>query len=140
MGERLHKIVAEARIADGQLEAGTAEAVGIEHENRHSNRRGLDLVAGAPLNAPVAGCAGPGERVERELALVDDIGWRRSGEDGVAPWRLRIGGDREAPIARYAARRDIRAASSRASAGGDRNSTPMSTTVRGHPRGACLRR
>jgi hypothetical protein len=36
------------------------------------------------MNAPVARCAGPGERVERELALVDDIGWRRSGEDGVA--------------------------------------------------------
>ena len=77
-----HEGLADARVADGQLEADAAEAVGIEHEVPVPVVGDLDPIAGAIMDAPRARRAGPGERVERQLALVDEIGRRRTGEDG----------------------------------------------------------
>src|SRR5256712_10853236 len=77
-----HEVLAYARVADGQLEADAAEAVGIEHEAPVPVVGDLDPTAGAIMDAPRARRAGPGESVERQLALVDEIGRRRTGEDG----------------------------------------------------------
>src|SRR5439155_10183696 len=77
-----HEGLADARGGDGQLEADAAEAVGIEHEVPVPVVGDLDPIAGAIMDAPRARRAGPGERVERQLALVDEIGRRRTGEDG----------------------------------------------------------